>query len=306
MENLVKDKHNEVKYFCSTCNEANKTFLFDMKEINQHDSHDYYVLQKPERSLREMADKINSFKKIYDSKIDSLTVNHTIVYDKLLEEARIIKNNFESRLRHFLRSMDKVIYDLVSELKEEFLCSTSETQKSLKNSFMGIIESHTFESGKDSDTKLRNANKMLNEINQLQHFHYTIDETANKIEKEFETIKEIMEQKIYTAYGNAFQSSDLFSQFIIVDNSAASHGKGPKKVRKYSRRSDNQFPVYKEENTQNGALVDNKSESSVFQFIPKHKKDDNEIIILDDDESIIDLNIKRINRLPINPHFKRE
>ena len=56
---------------------------------------------------------------------------------------------------------------------------------------------------------------MLNEINMLQQFQYTIDETGEKIEQEFENTKEILEQKIYSSYATVFQNSDLFSQFIV-------------------------------------------------------------------------------------------
>mmetsp|Transcript_12065 Transcript_12065/g.10663 ORF Transcript_12065/g.10663 Transcript_12065/m.10663 type:complete len:85 (-) Transcript_12065:311-565(-) len=60
---------------------------------------------------------------------------------------------------------------------------------------------------------------MLNEINQLQQFQYTIDETGDKIEQEFETTKEILEQRIYSTYSSIFQKSDLFSQYKIIEES---------------------------------------------------------------------------------------
>ena len=100
-------------------------------------------------------------------------------------------------------------------IKEDFILSTQETQDGLRSNFTRILEAHSFETGKDEDVKLRNANKMLNEINMLQQFQYTIDETGEKIEQEFENTKEILEQKIYSSYATVFQNSDLFSQFIV-------------------------------------------------------------------------------------------
>lgn len=82
---------------------------------------------------------------------------------------------------------------------------------------MKIFETHILRSGKDEGTKLSNTNTMLNEVNKLQQFEDTINETQRDIEQEFETTKEIMEDKIYTSYASILQNSDLFSHLRVID-----------------------------------------------------------------------------------------
>ena len=52
--------------------------------------------------------------------------------------------------------------------------------------------------------------------------------------------------------------------------------------------------------------MDNKSEASVFQTRQFSNRKDTEIILLDDDESFIDLNISKMYRGPLTQNFKRE
>ena len=104
-------------------------------------------------------------------------------------------------------------------IKDDFIISTEEAREKLSNNFIQILNSHQFETGKDESTKLRNANKMLNEINKLQNFQYEIDETGSRIEQEFENTKEILEQKIYSTYSTVFIKSDLFSQYKLIEES---------------------------------------------------------------------------------------
>ena len=104
---------SNMKYFCFTCNQLNHTYLFNKDHSHFHEDHDYYVLQKPETSMREMADKINNFKGIYEAKIESLTVDRKIVFEKLLEEARSIKKNFEKRIKDLIHTIDNMTYNII-------------------------------------------------------------------------------------------------------------------------------------------------------------------------------------------------
>lgn len=156
---------------------------------------------------------------LYEAKLSGLTVQRKIVFEKLLEEARCIKKSFEQKFQKLIQLIDQSTYSIVWDLQNDFINSTEETRSNLYDNFIKIFSSHELELGKDSQTKLSNTNKMLNEINKLQDFQYSIDETEKSIEQEFDTIKEILEQKIYNSYSEIIQESELFSQFKIVDES---------------------------------------------------------------------------------------
>jgi hypothetical protein len=139
-----------------------------------------------------------------------------------LTEARAIKKVFQEKLETLFRMIDQKIYKAVQELKDDFCAFTEAERNKLFDSLNKIFDSHKLDAGKDNLSKLNNSNVMLNEINKLEPFVYEIDETQKNIEQEYETTKEILEQKIHSTYSSVFQESDLFSQWVAFDNNLQS------------------------------------------------------------------------------------
>jgi len=114
---MIPNKNSEeLRYFCLTWNTNSQTYMFTSPTLSTHTQHDYYILHKPDKSLTEMADKINNYKLSYESKISSLTVDKKVVFEKLWEEARGIKKLFEQRIMELVRSIDVCVYDVVLHL----------------------------------------------------------------------------------------------------------------------------------------------------------------------------------------------
>jgi len=147
---------------------------------------------------------------------------------------------------------------------------------------------------------------MLNEINQLQQFQYTIDETGDKIEQEFETTKEILEQRIYSTYSSIFQKSDLFSQYKIIEESLPDNNQYQtldQGVNLEEEEAGLLWDQKEEAKSHNGFQFENKSDTSAIYKNIKSQPKESEIIVLDDDESFIDLKINKMYRGPLTGKF---
>ena len=88
------------------------------------------------------------------------------------------------------------------------------------NELQNIFNKYKYEAGVSTEIKCHNSHKMIMEIEELKNFDTTITSTQEDIENEFDTVKDILESKLYNKYSEIFSMSELFSQLKLTSNNA--------------------------------------------------------------------------------------